>query len=122
MKPAEADLQALRAGPATRARIARPRIGADWRGRAELLAARVAGGPLPELALGLFCLALVALTWGTWGDLAMDTGYDLLAATRTAAGEAPYADYVYFYGPAAPYLLGGVFAVFGTSIEAAAAL
>ena len=122
MKPAEADLKALRAGPATRARIVRPRIGADWRGRVELLAARAAGGPLPELALGLFCLALVALTWGTWGDLAMDTGYDLLAASRTAAGEAPYADYVYFYGPAAPYLLGGMFALFGTSIEAAAAL
>ena len=37
---------------------------------------------------GLFCLALVALTWGTWGDLAKDTGYDLVAAQRIAAGEA----------------------------------
>ena len=29
----------------------------------------------------------------------MDTGYDLLAASRTAQGELPYVDYDYFYGP-----------------------
>ena len=32
----------------------------------------------------------------------MDTGYDLLAASRTAGGELPYVDYVYFYGPLGP--------------------
>jgi hypothetical protein len=69
---------------------------------------------------GWFCL-LAALTWGTWGDLAVDTGYDLVAAARVAGGEAPYRDFVYYYGPLSPYLLGGAFAVFGAGIGTAVA-
>jgi Dolichyl-phosphate-mannose-protein mannosyltransferase len=78
-----------------------------------------------RLAIGgaaLWCLALVALTWNTWGDLGRDTGYDLLAASRTADGELPYVDYVYYYGPAAPLLLGLVFALAGAGSTAGAGL
>ena len=72
--------------------------------------------------LALWTIAIAALTWGTWGDPTMDTGYDLLAGARTAGGELPYVDYVYFYGPAAPLLLGGIYAVTGSAIWPAAAL
>ena len=70
---------------------------------------------------GLF-VVLAALTWSAWGDLTMDTGYDLLAASRTAQGELPYVDYDYFYGPLAPLLLGGIYAVTGAAVWPAAAL
>lgn len=46
-----------------------------------------------------FCALLAALTWKTWGDIGVDVGYDLLAASRIAHGELPYVDFVYFYGP-----------------------
>jgi hypothetical protein len=70
---------------------------------------------------GIF-VVLAALSWGAWGDLTMDTGYDLLAASRTADGELPYVDYEYFYGPLGPLLLGGIYAVTGAAVWPAAAL
>ncbi|HMJ36867.1 MAG TPA: hypothetical protein VK501_23380 [Baekduia sp.] len=72
--------------------------------------------------LVVWSLALLLLTWGRWGDLTMDTGYDLLAASRTAHGELPYADYVYFYGPVGPFLLGGIYAITGPALWPAVAL
>jgi hypothetical protein len=72
--------------------------------------------------LVIWTVALAAATWGTWGDLTMDTGYDLLAGARTAGGELPYGDYTYFYGPLAPFLLGGVYSVTGVAIRPAAGL
>jgi len=69
---------------------------------------RVAAHP-DVLALGglttLFLL-LAASTWQTWGDLGVDTGYDLVAAQRVAAGEVPYLDFTYFYGPLSPAVVG----------------
>jgi hypothetical protein len=56
--------------------------------------------------LVLLGTALVVLTWGTWGDLGRDTGYDLVAGSRVAHGQLPYADFPYYYGPIAPFLLG----------------
>jgi hypothetical protein len=67
-------------------------------------------------AVAVWCLALVVLTWGTWGDLGRDTGYDLVAGSRVAGGELPYVDFVYFYGPTAPLLLGGVYAITGAGM------
>ena len=74
------------------------------------------------VAVAAWCVLLAAVTWGTWGDPTMDTGYDMLAASRSAGGELPYVDYVYFYGPLAPLLLGGLYAVTGPSVGAAAGL
>jgi hypothetical protein len=50
---------------------------------------------------GLVCLCgiLAALTLQTWGDLGVDTGYDLLASSRMAHGAVPYVDFIYYYGP-----------------------
>jgi hypothetical protein len=73
-------------------------------------------------ALAALFVVLAAATWGTWGDLTMDTGYDLLAASRTAAGELPYVDYAYWYGPVSPLLLGGIYAVTGAAVWPAIAL
>lgn len=49
---------------------------------------------------------LAVLTWGTWGDLDSDTGYDVVAGARVADGEVPYRDFTYYYGPLAPALSG----------------
>jgi hypothetical protein len=57
-------------------------------------------------SLAILGIALAALTWGTWGDLGRDTGFDLVAGSRVAHGQLPYADFPYYYGPIAPYVLG----------------
>ena len=49
---------------------------------------------------------LAAATWGTWGDLDSDTGYDVVAGNLVAQGQLPYVDFVYYYGPLAPPLAG----------------
>jgi hypothetical protein len=72
--------------------------------------------------LALLCLAFVVITWRTWGSVPEDAGYDLSAAARTAHGSLPYVDYIYSYGPAAPLLLGGLFAALGVSLGVAEAL
>jgi hypothetical protein len=72
--------------------------------------------------LAVLCLALVVLTWRTWGSVPEDAGYDLSAAARTAHGSLPYADYTYSYGPIAPLLLGGLFAALGVNLAVAEAL
>ena len=58
------------------------------------------------LVIALTCVALAAATWRAWGDLWLDVGYDLLAASRVAEGELPYVDFVYYYGPLGPAVLG----------------
>lgn len=64
--------------------------------------------------LALFVVALAAATWGTWGDLDRDTGYDVVAGARVADGDMPYRDFTYYYGPLTPYLMGLVSLVGGT--------
>lgn len=73
-------------------------------------------------ALALLCVGLAAITWRAWGDLHADTGYELLAGSRTAHGEMPYVDYVYYYGPLAPFLLGGAQLLAGTALSGAIAV
>ena len=90
--------------------------------RAGALARAAASDAVVLTAVAAWTIAIAVATWGTWGDLTMDTGYDLLAASRTADGQLPYADYQYFYGPLAPFLLGGVYALTGASVWPAAAL
>jgi hypothetical protein len=72
--------------------------------------------------LVVWTVVIAVATWGTWGDLTMDTGYDLLAGARTAGGELPYGDFTYFYGPVAPLLLGAVYSVTGVAIWPAVGL
>jgi dolichyl-phosphate-mannose-protein mannosyltransferase len=77
------------------------------------------------LALGGLVLVLgvlAVLTWGTWGDLDSDTGYDLIAGARLADGDLPYRDFTYYYGPLAPALAGLAALVGGTGIGPAVVL
>lgn len=73
-------------------------------------------------ALAAWSVALATVGWRTWGNLAEDTGYDLLAAANVASGQMPYADFSYFYGPLGVFLLGGVYWLAGVSVDAAIAV
>jgi hypothetical protein len=85
----------------------------------------VSGVRADAVALGglaLWTALLALLMWGTWGNMTMDTGYDLVAAARTSEGELPYIDYVYWYGPVSPLALGSLYAIVGTGVWPAVAL
>jgi hypothetical protein len=73
---------------------------------------------------GLALLAGIAIvaTWGAWGDLDNDTGYDFVIGDRFAHGELPYIDSVYYYGPLAPALLGVAARIGGSGIAPFVAL
>jgi hypothetical protein len=45
-----------------------------------------------------------------------DEGLMLQAARRITAGQVPYRDFLWAYGPAEPYLLAGLFKLFGVSL------
>src|SRR4051794_41961080 len=45
-----------------------------------------------------------------------DEGLVLAAARRVTEGQVPYADFTWAYGPAQPYLLAGLFKLFGLSL------
>jgi len=72
--------------------------------------------------LAVFCLGLLAMTWGTWGDLGHDAGYDLLAGAKIEHGQYPYYDFFFYYGPLAPLLLAGFNEAFGVSVGSEMAL
>lgn len=74
--------------------------------RSAWVGARVAPDTIALGGLLVLAVAFLALGWGTWGDLDVDTGYDVVAGARVADGELPYADFVYYYGPLAPILAG----------------
>jgi hypothetical protein len=72
--------------------------------------------------LGILVAVLAGLTWATWGDLGSDTGYDLVAAAHVAHGQFPYVDFVYYYGPLGPALLGLFMWLGGVGVGASVAL
>jgi hypothetical protein len=72
--------------------------------------------------LALF--ALVALwamrfysTWGTWGDLSIDSGHEAYIPAVLANGKMLYRDVWWMYTPAAPYFNSVLFRVFGARLE-----
>ncbi|HZM19594.1 MAG TPA: glycosyltransferase family 39 protein [Gaiellaceae bacterium] len=92
------------------------------RARAERLRVAVSADALALGGLAVFSLGLLALVWGTWGDLDSDTGYDLVAGIRMADGEVLYRDLTYFYGPLAPALAALAVLAGGPSVGSAVAL
>lgn len=90
--------------------------------RAERLRVALSTDALALGSLAVFSLGVLALVWGTWGDLDSDTGYDLVAGIRIADGEVPYRDFVYFYGPLAPALSALAVLVGGSGFGPAVAL
>ena len=67
-------------------------------------------------------VVLVAVSWGTWGDLAHDTGYDFVAAQRIADGQLAYQDFPYIYGPLGLAVLAGAFNYLSISVDTAIAV
>jgi hypothetical protein len=65
---------------------------------------------------------LAVVSWGTWGDLGRDTGYDFVAGTRVAHGQLPYVDFIYYYGPLAPFAAGLAAFVGGSGLGSFVAL
>ncbi len=92
------------------------------RPRAQRLSLAVTADVVALFGLALLMVGLAAVTWATWGDPGRDTGYDLVAAARVAHGQIPYSDFVYYYGPLAPYLLGLAAWLGGVGIGSAVAL
>jgi hypothetical protein len=74
--------------------------------RSTPLSVRIESDAVALGVVGIALLVLTVLAWGTWGDLGRDTGYDFVAAARVAHGSIPYVDFVYYYGPLAPFVLG----------------
>jgi hypothetical protein len=85
-------------------------------------AAAVSADTVAVGVLFLLSGAVALLAWGTWGDIGSDTGYDLVAGARVASGEVPYLDFVYYYGPLAPALLGLTALLGGSGLGPAVAL
>jgi hypothetical protein len=70
-----------------------------------------------RLGLGLAVAgALLSAATITWGGGLHDEGLNLQAAERIAAGELPYRDFWWNYGPGQPLLLAGLNAIFGSSL------
>jgi hypothetical protein len=92
---------------------------------ARLRESAAAGISADACAVGvLFVLSgvLALFTWGSWGDIASDTGYDVVAGARVASGELPYSDFIYYYGPLAPAVLGLAALLGGTGLGSAVAV
>lgn len=69
--------------------------------------AAVAGREMAAVAgVAGVTIALLAVTWETWGNIGQDTGYDLVAGQLVAHGSVPYSDFTYYYGPLSPAILG----------------
>jgi hypothetical protein len=69
--------------------------------------AAVAGREMAAVAgVAAVTIALLAVTWETWGNIGQDTGYDLVAGQLVAHGSIPYSDFTYYYGPLSPAILG----------------
>jgi hypothetical protein len=76
------------------------------RARAERIRVAASADVIALASVALLFALLSVLTWGTWGDLDSDTGYDVVAGMRVAHGELPYGDFTYYYGPLAPLATG----------------
>jgi hypothetical protein len=72
----------------------------------------------PRLLLAALFVAGAAISAFTMlrGVDPFDEGLMLQAARRVADGQVPYRDFLWSYGPAQPYLLGGLSKVFGVSL------
>jgi hypothetical protein len=91
-------------------------VQADIRLRASRLTFASTADIAAVVGLAAMVVVLAARTWETWGDLGVDTGYDVLAANRLAHGEWPYADFIYYYGPIGPALLAIAMLAFGAGL------
>jgi hypothetical protein len=73
-------------------------------------------------AIGLTSLCLLwawqlYATWGTWGNLTIDSGREMYVPAVLAEGKVLYRDVWFPYTPAAPYFNSWLFRIFGTHLN-----
>jgi hypothetical protein len=80
----------------------------------------VRGRPSERAIVGLLLMAGLLVAGATMldGIQPNDEGLMLQAASRIAHGQVPYSGFWWFYPPGQPYLLGGLWSVFGPSLLA----
>jgi hypothetical protein len=87
---------------------------------AEAAADQARGAPRSTGVVGLVALFAVAAGFSSLivlkGMQPNDEGLMLQAAARIAGGEVPYRDFWWFYPPGQPYLLAGLWKLFGPSL------
>lgn len=67
----------------------------------------------PVVALALLFLAAIIVGWQRWTHPVVDHPREMNIPVRLLSGERLYIDILYYYGPIAPYLLAGLFRLFG---------
>jgi hypothetical protein len=72
---------------------------------------------LPHLIIIAAFFFLLSQTWLKWGDLIIDTGRELWLPAELLKGKLLYKDIVSFYGFLPPYLIAGLYKIFGISIN-----
>jgi hypothetical protein len=60
--------------------------------------------------------ALAVYTWGCWGSPITDCGREMYVPWQILEGKLLYRDLWYLYGPLAPYLKAGLYAIFGVHL------
>jgi hypothetical protein len=73
---------------------------------------------LTELSIVLLTAYLLLFCGMTRRPGMYDEGIMLTGAMRVAAGQIPHRDFYFIYGPAEPYILAGLFRIFGPSLLA----
>lgn len=75
----------------------------------------------PTFVALLMLVALWAIklytTWGAWGNLSVDSGHEMYVPAMLAEGKVLYRDTLFTYGPAAPYLTGYLYQLFGVNLN-----
>lgn len=77
--------------------------------------------PWPDLLaggmIGLVTALMVLVTWGRWGDLAIDCGREMLVPAALLSGKRLYFDFWYPYGPLIPHWHAWLSGIFGVQIR-----
>jgi len=68
------------------------------------------------IIISTFCF-LLCQTWFRWGDLIIDTGRELWLPAELLKGKILYKDIVSFHGLLPPYLIAGLYKLFGVSVN-----
>lgn len=69
------------------------------------------------LLLIFFWATRMYMTWGTWGNLSIDSGHEAYIPTVLANGKMLYRDVWWMYGPVAPYVNSVLFRMFSPRLE-----
>ena len=69
------------------------------------------------LSLFLFWAVRMYMTWGTWGNLSIDSGHEAYIPDLLARGKMLYRDVWWMYTPLAPYVNSFLFREFGSRLE-----